>query len=336
MNNQKPRLAVVGAGSMGSNHARTISRLQGAELGLIVDSDVDRAKKLASVYGCSYSNDVSNINTSTVDGVVVASPSHLHYKMTDSLLSSGFGVLVEKPISLETDEAEKLITKSANLGNVLMVGHIELFNPVVRELKKIIGDVAIKSMRFNRLGYVADTSRLYHDAVLDLMVHDVAIAQKLTNADDKNTTVVSSVGRSDTSFKPDPIESILTVTNPSSEKIIDIHLRASRAYTGGKVRQISVETENSVIEADLLTKVITQKVAGEGRFDVGGGTFVQDVKTAFCTPQENIEPLMMELQHFVDCLKGESTPDVESVSGKNGRSVLSVAKAILSQCIIVN
>ncbi len=217
-----------------------------------------------------------------------------------------------------------------------MVGHIELFNSVVRELRKIIGDVAIKSMRFNRLGYVADTTRLYHDAVLDLMVHDIAIAQSLTNTEDKDTIVVSSVGRNDTSFKPDPIEAILAVKNTLSENVIDVHLRASRAYTGGKVRQISIETEDSVIEADLLTRVITQKVAGEGRFDIGGGSFVQDVKTAFCTPQENVEPLMMELQHFVNCIKGDATPEQESVSGKNGQSVLSVAKLILSQNILIN
>lgn len=332
----KTNIAVIGAGSMGSNHARTINRLQTAELSLIVDSDIARAEKLASIYGCNYSNDISSIRRETVDGVIVASPSHLHYEMTDSLLTNGFDVLVEKPISLEIIEAEKLAAKAAYLGSVLMVGHIELFNSVVRELRKIIGDVAIKSMRFNRLGYVADTTRLYHDAVLDLMVHDIAIAQSLTNTEDKDTIVVSSVGRNDTSFKPDPIEAILAVKNTLSENVIDVHLRASRAYTGGKVRQISIETEDSVIEADLLTRVITQKVAGEGRFDIGGGSFVQDVKTAFCTPQENVEPLMMELQHFVNCIKGDATPEQESVSGKNGQSVLSVAKLILSQNILIN
>ena len=331
---EKTRIAVVGAGAMGSNHARTINNLPDTELSFIIDSDITKAERLASNYGCEFSNSIENLSKDKTDGVVVASPSNLHYELSDELLRNGLDVLVEKPISLEVDDAEALVATASELGRVLMVGHIELFNPVVRELRKIVGNTAIRSMRFNRLGFVADNSRLYHDAVMDLMVHDIAIALTLTQSSDDNIEVLNSVGRQDTSFAPDPVEAILSI-HTQNDQTIDAHFRASRAYTGGKVREIKIETEGSVIEADLLTRFITQKVAGEGRFNVGDGVFIQDVKTAFCMPRDNEEPLKLEMQHFASCIEGKSKPEDESVSGRDGLAVLSIARIILQKNILI-
>ncbi len=331
----KIRIAVVGAGIMGNNHARTINKLESTELSMIVDSDLSRAERVAAQFDCSYADNVDVINQDTTDGVVVAAPSNLHAELTEALLTKNLDVLVEKPISLNVDDAERINDTATKLGKILMVGHIELFNPVVRELRKVIGGLAIRSMRFDRLGFVADTSRLNHDAILDLMVHDIAIALSLTNADENNITVLSSTGREDTPFAPDPVNATLAIQDNNGSGGIDVHLRSSRAYTGGKVRAIQIETDSSVIEADLLTRVITQKVAGEGRFNIGDGVFTQDIKTAFCTPQSNEEPLKLEIQYFADCILGRFRPENESVSAKDGIAVLSIANKILEKCVIV-
>jgi predicted dehydrogenase len=315
---------------MGGNHVRTLHNLTGVELGVVVDNDITRAERLADQFGCVAVSSITELDADRVDGAVVAAPSQFHVPITEALLDKGIDVLVEKPIALHMNDAEHLDKTAAALGRVLMVGHVELFNPAIRELRKVINGTDIRSMRFNRLGYVADPSRLYHDAVYDLMIHDIAIALSLAGKDETTAQVISSVGRNDTPAAPDPVEANIVFDNGT-----DAHFRTSRAYTGGKVRTASVETMEGVIEADLLTRIITRRVAGEGRFNVGDGVFTQDVKTAFCFPQSNEEPLRLELSHFVDCIRGRAKPEDEGVSGRDGIATIAIAQEILKKTVLV-
>jgi predicted dehydrogenase len=320
------RLSVVGLGSMGYNHVRTINELHNAELSVVVDYNRLRAEEIARDFGAAAAIDIKDITPENTDGVIVASPSEIHAEMADELLRRGLNVLVEKPISLEISEGERLARVAKDSGRVLMVGHTELFNPAVREMDRIIGSTAIRSMRFKRLGTVKDQSRLYHNAVYDLMIHDIAVAFKLMDKTDDGARVLSAIGRMDTSAPPDPAEAY--VRFDSGE---DAHFRASRSYTGGKIRTLEIETQDYVIDANFINHRITQRSAGEGRFKVGEALFTQDAQEATYYPQRVAEPLALELSHFIDSIDGKTTPEKEYVSALDALRVMRLANAILEK-----
>lgn len=320
------RLAVVGLGNMGRNHVRTINDMSSAQLSYVVDYERTAAQEIARDFGAEASLEINDIQPENTDGVIVASPSTLHFEHGQQLLEKGLHVLMEKPLSLEVEQGERLAKIAKESGRVLMVGHTELFNPAIRELDRIVCDMDIRSMRFKRLGAVKDESRLYHDAVYDLMVHDLAVTLKFLGKTDEQAEVLAAIGRNDTQAAPDPAEAWIRFDTGE-----DVHLRASRAYTGGKVRTVEIETEENVIDADFIDHVIKVKQAGEGVFKVGERSFAQNVSEATYHPQKIAEPLALELAHFVACMEGDANPESESVSAVDAIRVMRLADKILQK-----
>jgi predicted dehydrogenase len=207
-----------------------------------------------------------------------------------------------------------------------MVGHVELFNPVVKELQHLIGETSLRSLRFKRLGFVDDASRLYHDVVQDLMLHDLSIANQIVDPGHQlKERVVFSFGRQDTTANPDPAEAIVDYGNG-----VDAHFRASRAFTGGKVRRIEVETDEGVYDADLLSKQITKRTGGEGSIATNG-TYVQDLRTTSFFARENRQPLELEQIHFLKSIRGITTPEAANVALTDAIRILNITDEILQK-----
>ena len=132
------RMAVIGAGIMGANHARVVKQLQTATLTAVVDQDLERAKRAAG----SESRGVEDLEEvlSDIDAAGVAVPTKLHHQISLELIRAGKHVLIEKPMAATEEQAEE-IKKEADLkGVVLAVGHIERFNPAVDIVKKIVNE----------------------------------------------------------------------------------------------------------------------------------------------------------------------------------------------------
>src|SRR3989338_5494709 len=171
-------VAVIGVGSMGRNHARVFSELEGVLLKAVVDRDIDLARTVATRYRTNAYCEYQEIFSSEeVDAVSIAVPSQFHKECAIFAMDRGKHVLVEKPIA--TDEMEALdILRCAELNGVkLMVGHIERFNPAVIELKRRLekGEVGeIYKIDVQRIGpfppRVTDMG-----VVVDLSVHDIDI-----------------------------------------------------------------------------------------------------------------------------------------------------------------
>src|SRR5258708_11506298 len=124
------RVAVIGAGSMGRNHARVYREIAGAELVAVVDTFSDIAEQVARISGSSPYTDVAKmLKEAQPEAVTVAVPTQAHYSAIKRALEAGCHVLVEKPIAATLEEAEELVILADHLHRVLMVGHIERFNP---------------------------------------------------------------------------------------------------------------------------------------------------------------------------------------------------------------
>jgi len=127
------RVAVIGLGAMGANHARVFDELPDAELVAVADSD---AARLPDGSARGYTDYRTLLAEETLDAVAIAVPTRAHLDVALACIERGLPLLVEKPLAATVDEAERMRAQAGARGVPLVVGHIERCNPAVRELKR--------------------------------------------------------------------------------------------------------------------------------------------------------------------------------------------------------
>ena len=127
-NDGKVRVAVVGAGDFGRNHARVYREIEEADLVGIVDANPARAAQVAKEFSTEALPDIESL-TGRVDAVSLAVPTVEHARVGCRLLELGMDVLVEKPMAASLAEADALLSAALRAGRILQVGHLERFNP---------------------------------------------------------------------------------------------------------------------------------------------------------------------------------------------------------------
>ncbi len=176
------RVAIVGAGYIGSIHAKTIARIQEehpqlASLEYIVDVDLARAKRLASLYGTRHAGSVNELS-GKVDLAIVATPTHTHRRIVEDLYRAGVsGMLVEKPLAGNLRDAAAIVDIAEHAW--ISVGHSERFNPAMDALGKVytlagLDDMILVSVETRRVGPFVERARGV-DVVHDLATHDIDI-----------------------------------------------------------------------------------------------------------------------------------------------------------------
>src|ERR1700722_7771604 len=140
------RLGVIGAGVMGSNHARVLAGLPDTNLVGVVDpieAHRARANELAS---CRTFDQLDALLAEGVDAVTIAAPTHLHHEIALVCIARKIHVMVEKPIASTVEEGREMVTAASRAGVTLMVGHVERFNPAVAAIKQAISGEDILSI----------------------------------------------------------------------------------------------------------------------------------------------------------------------------------------------
>jgi len=180
------KAGVAGTGSMGRNHARCFSRIEECELVAIFDLDPERAAAVAEEFG---GKPVSSLEefASLIDCASVAVPTVAHREVGTKLMDLGVHVLMEKPIANNLDDARALIETSQEKERVLQIGHIERFNPVMRELEARLDNP--KFIEAHRLSPFPNRS-MDIGVVLDVMIHDLEIILHLVNSPIKSIDAV--------------------------------------------------------------------------------------------------------------------------------------------------
>ena len=172
------RIAVIGVGTFGRQHARVLASLPGAKLVAVVDQDPGIAEAVAGEFGCRAFTDYKQL-VGKVSSVVVAVPTAAHAAVGTALLESGIDVLVEKPIAPDLKSAQDLIDAAEANGRILQVGHLERFNPVVEAVQ----EAATLPLFFeiHRMSTFSPRS-LDVDVILDLMIHDLDIVLSMVDS----------------------------------------------------------------------------------------------------------------------------------------------------------
>ncbi|HON93391.1 MAG TPA: Gfo/Idh/MocA family oxidoreductase [Sedimentisphaerales bacterium] len=186
MEDKKIRTAVVGAGKMGSIHAKVYSQLPDSQLIAVVDTDKAKASQLAEKYGCEACTDCTEI-LGKVDAVTVATPTTTHLELAKLFLRNRIAVLVEKPLASSVREGRKIVAWARRYDTVVAVGHSERCNPVAQALKRL--DIEPKFIEAQRVSPYPFRSTDV-GVVLDIMIHDIDIILSLARSKIKRVDAV--------------------------------------------------------------------------------------------------------------------------------------------------
>ncbi|MGB8891998.1 MAG: Gfo/Idh/MocA family oxidoreductase, partial [Methanoregula sp.] len=229
-------IGVIGVGAMGMNHARIYSEMKSVDSVSLFDSNraaTENVAKMNNAFACDTLAELE----SCVDAVSLCVPTKYHFDIAKNLIDHNIPILIEKPICQTVDEAQKLVNiipENAIVG----VGHIERFNPVVKEIAKILKKpLYVEIKRHNPA-----SARVVDGSVVeDLMIHDIDIIFNLLFT---GQPTLYSAGNQD----------VCTALFNFDET--PVYLSASRK-SSKKIRMIYVEEENYTIEADLMTQEIS-------------------------------------------------------------------------------
>ena len=306
------RVAVIGAGMMGKNHLKTYKALQGVELVGVYDVFSDSARAAADMFGIKAFSSMEEA-AANVDAVSVVTTSVAHAEVGEFFLNKGIHCLIEKPLATTEEECQRLIGAAKKNNVILLVGHVERYNPAVEQMAKILSDTSkIRSLTAQRMsaasGRITDV-----DVAMDLMIHDVEVIQSLVKSPVVNVHAASVNGGKDY------ISALLEFANGATA-----NLTASR-ITQARVRTLTVTTDTNYIDMDFINQSIN--VHSQGRMPYVNQDEIPEwmnyglkgsVEQLFIPTNQ---PLQAELAHFVACVNGKAQP---RVTGEDALSALRV------------
>ena len=304
---------------MGERHCRVCSNLPRVDLVGIADLNEARGRQVAELYETTYFPDQRTL-LSQIDAVTIAASTPVHYVLSAECLEQGLHVMVEKPIAEKIEQAQKLVRMADDRGLVLQVGHIERFNPAYKELKHVTEGMKLIGINMRRLSPF-DTSNTDVDVVRDLMIHDLDLAVDLVGLEIE-IEGVNAWGRS---INTGAIDHAVATLSFKGGPIVTLF--ASRV-TEQKVRAIEVIADGAYIEADLLNKsVLVHRRTFPRYLDNHNITSYRQESVIERIHVPMFEPLMLELRHFVDCVRDRCP---SQVPGSDGLRALGLAEAVAS------
>ena len=302
------RVGVIGVGALGRHHARHLAQLEGARLVGVTDIDSARARAVAEeldTEACALDRLLGR-----VEAVTIAVPTPAHVEVGLRALERGIPVLMEKPLAVTLEEADRLIAAAAAKGVQLQVGHIERYNRAIRAAEPYLdGPRYIESLRlapFQPRG--TDVA-----VVLDLMIHDLDLVLHLTGGGE--ATEVRASGLSVLSSHLDLANARVEFSNGA------VALATASRVSRERVRRLRLFQPNGYFSLDLAT--------GGGEFmqlrsdwRPGTGSQLSDVVERVVLEAPEADALALELQSFVHAVQGDREV---VVGGAEGRAALALA-----------
>jgi predicted dehydrogenase len=302
------RIAVVGVGHLGRHHARILSTQSGVDLVGVADINAARAAEIASAHTTQPFADWRGL-LDRVDAVTIATPTATHLEIAEAFLDRRVHVLVEKPMTPTTADADRLLTLARDRGVQLAVGHTERFNPAVAAVKPLIRQP--RFIEVHRLGTFPERS-LDIDVVFDLMIHDLDVVLDIVGGD---VTGIEAVGVPVLTPRVDIANVRLRFANGCIA-----NLTASR-ISRDRVRKIRFFQRDAYVSIDYAAQEaeVWRLVPKPGAMPaIEGGKL--DVTRE--------EPLKRELEVFLDAVRAGRAP---IVTGDQGRAALALAERVVER-----
>jgi predicted dehydrogenase len=329
MQDTKIRTAVVGAGKMGAVHAKVYDSLPQSDLVAVVDTDIDKARKLARKYKCSAFANCGDI-LDKVKAVTIATPTASHYELAKLFIENNIAVMIEKPLAADVNQAREIVELAKNRGVVAAVGHSERCNPVVQAMKRLkIEPRFIEATRISPYPFRSTDIGV----VLDVMIHDIDIILSLAGSE---IAKVDAVGVSVIDEKEDICNARIVFENGCIANITASRLALK---TERKVRVFSrqaylsldfFEKTGTIIKADtdnikLINKI--RQLKQGGKFDLLKTDWTKLVHYEKLQIDDK-EPLRLEQESFLKAVTDKGLKP--EVSAEEGLAALQCAEMILA------
>jgi len=296
------KIVQIGTGGWGKNHTRILSELD--VLVAICDANPDKSREYGEKYSVNYYQSLDELlNSEKFDGAFVVTPTSTHVDIATKLLKAKKHVFVEKPMTYKSEDGEELVKLAEKNKVVLTCGYIERFNPAVDVVKKIVNEkkfgelVMLEFHRENRMPlHIKDVGIIY-----DTSVHDIDTANWLFN--DMPQVVFARAGR----IKHEHEDFASIMLGYKDDKVAII---SSNWITPKKVRKFNAVCTEAIISSDFISQEIIVEKDDES----------QKIQS------EKQEPLLREIQNFLDAIANKSE---QIVKAKQAVNVTKIAEAAL-------
>lgn len=295
------KVAQIGVGGFGKNHARILSQL--GVLSAICDADPSRAKEFGTKYGLNhYSSVDSLLGSEKFDAVFVCTPTSTHFELTKTLLQQKKNVFVEKPMTYLSREGEELVEIAKKNKVILTSGYIERFNPAVSVVKEYVktkkyGElIMLEFHRENRMPpHIKDVGIIY-----DTSVHDIDTAMWLF--DDVPEVVFARSGK--IRHEHEDFATIMLGFKENKVAII-----SSNWITPIRVRRFNAVCGDAIISSDFITQ--------EVKIETNSGAEI---------PRKEVEePLLLEIKNFISAAQGKESIRVKPEHAVNTTKIAEAA-----------
>ncbi len=290
------RLGIVGCGGMGASHARVAATVPGCTLVGVYDvSEASAARTASAVRTQSYAS--LEALCADVEAVIIATPATTHAAVGATCLQAGCHVLIEKPIAPSATEAEGLLAVAQASGRLLLVGHVERFNPAFTAVMALLPAAGMITGDFQRLSPTAGRDRSV-DIIFDLLVHDLELALALVPAP---VTAVTAVGHQIRHPFIDHVAALVRFANGATATL------TASAISQERQRMARLYTPDVQFVVDFARRTVSLHRQGTATPTRPGGPGF---------PAHQVEHLALPLQdalateqtHFLDTIRAGACP----------------------------
>jgi predicted dehydrogenase len=318
------KIAVIGTGYWGKNHVRAFNELkvEGVIDELqICDVNERRAKEFANIYHIPCTTDYNDLLTDdNLDAVSIATPTPTHFELAQRFMEAGKDVFVEKPMTTDSQEADKLIQIAEDNKKILMVGHIFRHHSAVKEIKDRIerGD-------FGRIYYLTSTRFSFREPRTDmgvmfaLAIHEVDIFCYLQNKE-----YPLEISAQTSCFLQKDIEELAFLVLKFENNTLGYAFESWMTPVEGKRRDLTIIGSKMSARVDYLKPQELQL------FDASIATLEEgklraEYEGSYTVPIPYKEPLKEELKHYVECIGSRKQPLSDMYAGKRAVEMIELA-----------
>ena len=306
------RIGVVGLGYWGQNLARNFAAIAGCERAWLCDASPDALDSLAPSFpGVRTTGNLEDLlNDPELDAVALATPVPTHSELAIRVANAGKHCFVEKPLATTAAEAEEAVAAAEGAGRILMVGHLLEYHPAVDRLKELLDEGQLGDLYYvysNRLNL--GQLRAEENALWSLGAHDVSVVLRLIGEEPEECSAHGE------SYLRKGVQDVVFcyLRFPSG---LSAHLHLSWLDPHKERRLTVVGARRMATFDDMLL---------EGKLTVYDKGFDEDAHTwgeyiarsgeSFSPQISNSEPLRLECEHFIQCIRSGATPRSDGLSG---------------------
>lgn len=285
-------LGLVGLGAMGRNHLRVLNQSESVRKVLVFDKALQTGVDLGFAKTHVVSSPDELLDAA---GVVIATPTDTHHSIAKQFIDSTIPVLIEKPMATTWQQVNDLVRSAEKSGSFLMCGFVERFNPAfVTAVQALDGDL----QHFLSVRHSPKPPTVSSDVVSDLMIHDADLFFQIVG-DCTLSNVGFTVWSPTNAMFSETADCVLATSN---------HVNATMSVSRCsqlKIRQLRLTTDVSMFEIDLLRGQVTKyRSIQQNTSNNPGQSYSSDTVIEILFVRHGGEPLMLQLQHFLNLIQG--------------------------------